>query len=488
MRENSVMKIVKKIVVWFLGAIAALALALIGLHLYYRLTPVELSDEAKSLLKETAHMAQLTENGYRMQGLEAPEKLDPVTYGKCRIEAGTKQMTGIDAISEVRNESKRETLLKPISDAYVADVALCLQGGKEFRLGDWQLESNRFHWKPDFDWSRLKSLPTNAPVVVRNRWEQVLQAGTRGHIPDLSMSAYSIPRYQHPLAIEQAKLTEFANAWDAAADDAARMAALKPLNQSVANLARFGDGILIDTMITLAAHSRQLLVIQAAAAKQPALRSELAEQMSEAIAPIQAAPTLLAKAIGAEVQGSRSISDGMALGRYDNASYAPAFFNILGRFGFDRNDTLNIFAMGYRDAQKNVLAKRSVRDSASRVYAFAENIGCPSLGDWAWYCLAFERNPTGKLMAAIAIPAYDDYGLRAHDVVNLSAATRLTIEARRRGLQSEALAQFVANAPEGMRDVYSGKPFAYDALKKQLTIELHTKSTVLGEKSYELSL
>jgi hypothetical protein len=39
-----------------------------------------------------------------------------------------------------------------------------------------------------------------------------------------------------------------------------------------------------------------------------------------------------------------------------------------------------------------------------------------------------------------------------------------------------------------MRDVYSGKPFAYDAAAKKLLIELKTRSTVLGETSYELSL
>lgn len=84
---------------------------------------------------------------------------------------------------------------------------------------------------------------------------------------------------------------------------------------------------------------------------------------------------------------------------------------------------------------------------------------------------------------------YPPYGTRVADLRNLAAATRLTIEARRRGLSGDALAAFVANAPADMRDVFTGKPFEYDAAKKELRPVLREKNTVLGEKGpYALPL
>ena len=67
--------------------------------------------------------------------------------------------------------------------------------------------------------------------------------------------------------------------------------------------------------------------------------------------------------------------------------------------------------------------------------------------------------------------------------------TRLTIEARRRAISGEALVSFIANAPPGMRDVFTDKPFVYDAALKHMQIELRTKSSVLGDKGmYQLML
>jgi hypothetical protein len=103
-------------------------------------------------------------------------------------------------------------------------------------------------------------------------------------------------------------------------------------------------------------------------------------------------------------------------------------------------------------------------------------------------CALLGRNGIGMILMSVAEPAYGSYGTRIADLRNLAAATRLTIEARRQGLQGEALAHFVAEAPENMRDIFSKAPFAYDPSQRQLTIRLREKSTVLGEGSYTLSL
>ena len=132
---------------------------------------------------------------------------------------------------------------------------------------------------------------------------------------------------------------------------------------------------------------------------------------------------------------------------------------------------------------------RAPLESSPQVDAEEVPVFCEALGDWQYLCLPFVRNPVGRIMAAIASPYYADYGVRIADLHNLAAVTRLTIEARRRALSGEALANFIANAPAGMRDVFTDKPFVYDAVLKRLQIELRTKSPVLGDKGmYQLML
>ena len=115
-------------------------------------------------------------------------------------------------------------------------------------------------------------------------------------------------------------------------------------------------------------------------------------------------------------------------------------------------------------------------------------VGRAAGGRWEMLCLPFTRNPIGEILSAIALPTYPGYGTRVADLRNLAAATRLTIEARRRGLSGDALAQIIASAPNDQRDVFSGKAFVYDAATGQLRIALRERSSTPGEKGATYSL
>lgn len=109
-------------------------------------------------------------------------------------------------------------------------------------------------------------------------------------------------------------------------------------------------------------------------------------------------------------------------------------------------------------------------------------------GNLQWLCLPFVRNPFGMWVNE---PDFFDIRQGTHiaDLRNLAAATRLTIEARRQGLRGDALARFVASAPEGMRDLFTQQAFAYNIQTRELTIVLREKSPVLGEPgAYRLPL
>ncbi len=479
------MKLVKKIALWSVGIVGALVLAFIGLHVYYRLTPVELSEEAKTLLAETAHMGQLTDNGYRLHGLLAPEGMDPVAYGKCLVDAHVAHSREDSLFfKKFDTDGERDAAFKLYSDKLKRTTDACAEGRPLLqslvRPKDLKLAPRL----PLGEWANASRPPSYE--ALNSRWESVLSGGVRGNIPDPTLAIIS--SLQTPLELERRQLGLFASDWLAANTVVARTAAWQHISTRLVPLVAFADGTLIESMIATAGVTRQLLVMQAAASGANELDQTLSREMLATLEAVDRLPLAVSNAIGAEFQGSVAITDNI-LGRQDFGSgYGPAAVEWMGRFAFDRGDTLNLFAMGYRDSQRAVQSRTRGSTRDFRASVFAANMGCPSFGDYAWSCLVFERNAAGRVMAAIAIPAYGDYGLRAWDVVNLAAATRLTIEARRRGLQGDGLVQFIANAPEGMRDVYTEQAFAYDASTKKLSISLRMKSTVLGDKSYQLSL
>jgi hypothetical protein len=477
------MKLAKKIALWVSAVVLALAAAFAALHTYYRFTPVALSAEANALLAETAHMVQLTDNGYRMHGLLAPDGMDPLAYGKCYAQTRKKY-------SEARQSpslASGELNVASRSDAYDKQLAETLKACSQDkpRLSDLKAPSEPNRIRPGFDISRLVSAAANAPPSVYfDRWNAVLRGGVRGTDPDPITTVF--PMYTVSLQIERGRLARFAATWVASDSDSQRSKAFDELETYLPQIVEFADGTLIESMIAATAMSHYLLVIQAAAANSPLIDSSLSQRVQASIASVEQLPKALANAIGAEVHGLNSINQRIA--KNGIGEELNVFANELGRFEFDANETLNLSVVGYRESQRHVQDVRLLDLPESSMQKFADNLGCPWLGDLSLICTAFERNAKGRVLATIAMPAFTDYGKRIHDVRNLAAVTRLTIEVRRRGLQGDALVKFIASAPEGMRDVYTQRPFAYDAARRKMTIDLRTRSTVLGEKSYELDL
>ena len=295
------------------------------------------------------------------------------------------------------------------------------------------------------------------------------------------------PSYTASLQLEHFRLATFASAWQAAKSDQERGAAFADIEANLPKLIKFADGTLIESMIAAAAISRSLLVIQSVVARAETIDPALAARMSTAITSTESLPRAVANAIGAEVQFARTM--GRQIRQHGvGGDLVPVFWDRIGRFAFDENDTLNMMVRGYRLSQAHALLPNPPRFADSDVVKDLQSYECPSLGDFSFICAFTGRNPTGRIIALIAFPAYDQYATRTHDVRNLAAATRLTIEARRQGLRGDALSRFVPSAPAGMRDVFTDKPFAYDATKRKLSVELRTQSTVLGDKSYALDL
>jgi hypothetical protein len=469
------MKYVLKLLLWAVGIIAALLLTIVALQIFYRLTPVALSDEAKALLEETKHMAHLTENGYRFLGLHAPIESDPVVYGECVV-------TAKKSIAYARRVPLNQ---EEVQDAVDAENALiskeCDRGRKP--LANLHPPPNEDQVQPSFDWARLVSY-ADKPIapIYRERWDAVLIAGQRGNEPNPLLGVF--PHYSSGVRIEAARRAEFARDWARAKGESEKLDAIESIARSIERNADFANGTLLDAMIANAVLSSHLLVLQRAASAEPMLSRRVADAMLAVTKPIDRFQLAIEYAIGAEFRAHVALANQMK--NFSGAEgISNRLFDRLDAISFDVNDTLNASAAYYLSAKRSALDPEQVALAPAHAH---EPSTCSALGALNWICLLFQRNALGRMTVTMAMPSYRDYGGRTYDIRTLAAATRLTIEARARGLQGEQLAAFIANAPADMRDAARGEPFAYNAQTKLLTIKLQTKSSVLGEKSYNLPL
>lgn len=482
------MKIVKKIIWWLLAIPLLLIAAIVIVQTYYHFTPVPLSAEAQALNARAAKLPEVTENGYRLNGLEAPREQDPVAYGQCLASAweqlrdsqtaaagATAKLTTAAAETSAK---QREARLKALDDA-------CLKGGVGLALPKILSDVRIRPSTTGEQWQLLASAAVDETVMTRI-------AAVRGGGPKRIGAQFDSPlvSYESWMKLERVRIAQGVIAWQ----DGRHTSAIDLWGQSIIDNSGVADGNLIGAMISVAAQSQALVAMRGAVANAARIDETSAKKLLAAIVPVEQAPEMLANSMVGEWQLQSSTVQRLYGDPYqsDASGGKPGVFDQamsrLSMLTADRNDTLNRFASSNLWSQQAMLAV--ARGGAKpEIPRDLVDLGCETGGDWGMAsCMPFLRNPVGRVVSAIAMPMYADYGTRVADLRNLAAATRLTIEARRRGLTGDPLVNFVANAPDGMRDLFTGKPFAYDAAGKRLRIDLKTRSTILGEKNYELPL
>ena len=263
---------------------------------------------------------------------------------------------------------------------------------------------------------------------------------------------------------------------------------------SVADWAKSASTTLIEAMLSTAAQTQVLIAIQSSVAHSTGIDEASANGLLAALKPIETMPDSIAESMVAEWQIHTNLTKKMSenptqlIGVDAERSAYQRALDHISWWTFDPSDTMNAMAKGNLWSQDAL--RKTARGEAQPEYpAELSALQCAAGRDWALVCLPFLRNPAGRILSALATPAYGNYGVRVADLQNLAAATRLTIEARRRGLAGAALAQFVAAAPTEMHDVFTGNPFTHDPARNRVRVELRDRSTILGEKGpYELPL
>ncbi len=483
------MKVARKILLWCVGMVATIATVIIDLQIFYKLTPSMLSSETLSLNERAALLPTVTENGYRLYGLMAPKDVDPVRYGKCLYDASNAHRTERQSLlAKAPAPSDRvayDAYWKKFSDHEAALTVGCLEGGVRVKIPAELADLRIKLGMEPAQWQLLAAVEPDPIIVARAEAVWAGDARRLGAAPDSPVGSF-----QELLQLERWRTARALLLWPSD-----HMRAVAAWNRSINDWVKTADDTLIDAAVSIVALSQILIGMQDAISRSERVDDAAADAALKALASIESMPKAIGQTMVAEWQLVTEVtkllqtkpSQSLLQGGEQRGFLSHAFDEALS-LTHDVNDTLNRMAFGRQQAELALIAAAQGKVPPDTPLE-ALTPWCGEWGDWEYLCLPFSRNPTGRILAIIGVPSYSIYGVRVADLRNLAAATRLSIEARRRALTGNALRQFIDDAPEGMRDVFTGKPFAYDVASKRLRMELRTKSNVLGEKgSYVLAL
>ena len=80
-------------------------------------------------------------------------------------------------------------------------------------------------------------------------------------------------------------------------------------------------------------------------------------------------------------------------------------------------------------------------------------------------------NPIGKVLTAIAIPAYPDFIARVFDLAAFVQLVGAQLDLRLAAVEPDQMATFLADTGPDTRNPYTGQPFAWDAATRELSFK-----------------
>jgi hypothetical protein len=459
------------------GAAVVLWLASVVLvQTAYPMWPVQPSAAALRLDQEAGQRSLSFENGQRYAGLPAPVGMDPLSFGRC-------------AYPDVEDRARQVLAGKDLSASSRAErhalVTRCLQGQALLELpkpgpNDWASPS----WTQDHWLNLARSVPE--PVLME-RADAVWRHGPVRLGIDFDRPGTD----PAPLLwLTQWRMASAVGLWR----DGHRDEALRTWATSAEHALLVAGDDLAETMRATTTLTRWLLSLQTAVRSGDGLDDFSAAQAKEWVSRVDTLPNAVHRSLISEWQAmvhtlrrtDDSVRSKWQAKREESPELQASWLYLLSFFGliYDPVDSVNLMATHFEDQRAAMLAAAK----ALQPEPVAPPVVCAWLGPFWHVCRPHERNPFGRWL--VRQPAdHILYGTRVADLRNLAAATRLTIEARRQGLHGEALARFVAQAPEDMRDVFTGQPFPYNRQTRELTIVLREKSPVLGDAGeYRLPL
>jgi hypothetical protein len=472
----------RRVLRWIRNGVLAI-LMVVGLwlvqRLYFIATPEAPTPERLALDERVQAGNVDSDGGLLLMGLLAPADMDPVAYGRCLLEAERVNWARSMAIRDDQDQiSDQQYDLYEQADKEAK--ATCAEGKVPLASIKIAVEGASKRMQTPAGRASLASTPI-APVLLQ-RFTSVMDSPSRSLRTDSLHSPGIHEGIGTLISISAAISAKNRIRWDGGE----RQTAEQDWQHLFQGWTAFANDSLIYAMIAVRAQTDLLrsLPLQAEGSQQATT-----EDWAALIALTRHADEL-PKVIVNAIENERVFTSG-ALATVDvEMSKRSNWERWLFAPFYDQSATSNRHAaMILRAAQNARLGAMGQTVDNEHQTSHRRCSGFPLISENnPPLCALLGRNGIGMILMSVAEPAYGSYGTRIADLRNLAAATRLTIEARRQGLQGEALAHFVAEAPENMRDIFSKAPFAYDPSQRQLTIRLREKSTVLGEGSYTLSL
>lgn len=145
--------------------------------------------------------------------------------------------------------------------------------------------------------------------------------------------------------------------------------------------------------------------------------------------------------------------------------------------------TFNLHAQNMEAMQHWLEADAHEVETARAAYGAVVESGFVQFDDTGLLLRQMGYNFTGRILASIAVPA-SDWGLRIHDREALRRMVVIKRNALRARVQPSAMQEFLDGQPEALRNPYSGKPFAWDGLFREMHFEpkatKHWRRPVVG--------
>lgn len=461
---------------FFLGVLALLLLAtvsLAALHTYYHFTPVELSAEARSLDERAAALPRDTDNGLRLVGLLAPVEADPVSFGRCVLEAERDFWSDVEKHSSQSADTK--ALLESMQETTSARKKQCAGTGNQLQAPDSKaLPQLRLHSSAE-DWSSWADL--KAPPVLWTRHEQVMGTAPRYLTPNLYMSG--LENYGTLTTLHRIQMAQAVEQWRKGQTDAA----LDAWETSVRQWSRIAPESLISSMLAVAAISQTLVSMHAAWEAPSSPTDPAAWNRVQAITHIADS---LPGALEASVVTEWALTS-YVLRHSIPSSGEPGSKLLLQNWLYDLNHTVNLFA-------KNASARKSLLRLTAEGKAVTWEVdkgSCSAPNAWLAHPLRqiVGRNPMGQILSSVGTKFYESYGTPVADLLNFAAATRLVAESKKQSISSAALPAWLERASADQRDIYTGRPFSFDPVGPALRVTLKQRNPVLGDAGeYRLPL
>lgn len=459
-----------------LGAVAlGLLISVLSVQAFYWVFPAQPSAEVLRLQKEAGQRPLQFDNGRRLAGLLAPQGEDPLDVGRCLFpDAEERERAALAGDLAEYSPREEDPLLQEKCLKGQPPLALPATVADAKAAPSWALE----------DWLKLGRETPDPTLLVRA--QTVWNGGDRR----LGTVFFSPAADQRPLSmLDQWRMAVAVLKWH----NGSRGEALDIWSASGQDAMRSAEGDLIASMVSTTTLSRLLLSLQTAVWSSATLDATEANQAMQIASAAEGLPQAVHRSMIGEWQmvettyrtlassAAHSETSGESTQRTREMGWTPVFKSLV----YEPVDTVNRFTEKFEADRSAVLAAAS----GQAAQAVEPDKPCAWMGAWWHVCRPYERNPFGRYLVRSEPPDYTFYGTRIADLRNLAAATRLTIEVRRRSLTGEALTRFIASAPEGMRDVFTQQAFAYNPQTRKLDIVLREKSHVLGAPgTYELSL